>query len=278
MPGADSGSCRRPSAASASRRMASRVPQQVHRRVAAPDPPLAADGPLTCEVTPVLLAVSVHPAVVLVEDPRPLDPQVTAGHEAPVRGAELVLRHDRDVAGDVEHPQHRLPRRLRPRIGVGHGPSDCGTALASLDGRHQGPGVTASPVQGRVDDDQQVEQGQVPRRREQNLGRRCHWQATAHQSGGRRRVPAHLQAGPPRTALRLVHRGEHRCVLGQRREVPAVDRGRGHVGETAGRRQDEDPRVEAGQLVVGQVRREVQASGDEDVLLAAHATTLGSGG
>jgi len=74
---------------------------------------------LAGEILPVPLAVTVIGAVVL-DEPTGADNSEVHAEAARIVGND-ALQFDRHVAGLVEHPQHRLPQRLRPPVGVPQG-------------------------------------------------------------------------------------------------------------------------------------------------------------
>ena len=198
--------------------------------------------------------VAVPSPVVLVQHPRADQPQVAPCHEPAGGVPDLVLGLDRDGAHPVQHPQQRLPGRLRPGVHPADGPGQRRGAPPPSGRRgEQGLPGGAAGLQGGVTEHHQVEQGEVPGAGEQGLLDGGHGQPAPGRPGHRPGVPDDLDLGPLGTGLRLGHADDHRQPVGQRRQPQVVQGGRREVGQHARGRQHLRPghQVAPGRREVG---------------------------
>ncbi len=80
-------------------------------------------GTVPFQVVLVDVSIAVPGAVVLVDPPSPVDPQVDPGDEAVPLVEDLLLRGHRNLSRLMQHSHDRFPRGLAPCIKHGDDPS-----------------------------------------------------------------------------------------------------------------------------------------------------------
>ena len=80
-------------------------------------------GTVPFQVVLVDISVAVPRAVLLVDPPSPVDPQVDPGDEAAPLVEDLLLRGHRNLSRLVQHSHDRLPSGLAPCVQHGNDPS-----------------------------------------------------------------------------------------------------------------------------------------------------------
>ncbi len=129
--------------------------------VPAPRPPCSIKARGAFQVAALGFAGEVVAAVVLVQCARADQPEVASRNEVPGLVNEDVLRLDRDVAGHMEDPQHRLPRRFRAGVGQGKCPAQQRRTASSLRGSQpKSREGSLVDVQHVVDEQHKVQQSQ----------------------------------------------------------------------------------------------------------------------
>ncbi len=198
--------------------------------VAPTHPSRCLDVSIATQVGPLLEAVAVARAVVLVERLTPDEPQITSGNESSV-APQVVLRNHADVADDVEEAEQRLVRRLGSTVGQWCGLSQAPHATAS-SGKSVAELALAdvTPPKCRVEDHHHVEKPEVASQRQEDVCR-GHDRQPSHPLDGRLRCRAHDPELVSARAIPVVLSCELRQPRGQRRKPPLPDPGSGDMRE-----------------------------------------------
>ena len=99
------------------------VSPQVLRGVTVPLPIAGDQGAVPFQVVLVDISIAVPCAVVLVDPPSPIDPQVDTRDEAAPLVENLLLLGHRNLSRLVQHSHDRLPSGLAPCVQHGNDPS-----------------------------------------------------------------------------------------------------------------------------------------------------------
>src|SRR5215212_3246282 len=213
------------------------VVEQLVQRVSPPDIRRVGEPSLTAKIAALTVLNAVTGPVVLMHMRCAAHTQVCPTDESATCIAEVNLRLDRDLHGDMEGPQHGFATGLCPLVGCPVGTSQhpyAGTATLQQALHHGAVDVTQG--QGRIEHDNKVKMSEVTRTAQQDLFGRIDRQAL-HRRGSpgtvfRRDDKARTQQTRATHTIDLsMDRREHRDLLWQRRKAPASEPGRSDMCE-----------------------------------------------